>query len=68
MKRTENEYLEEVAIVDETVDYFIINLGEESSSDGSNDFVKEENDNLCRIEELPDSELKRLSNISLYVE
>ena len=36
--------------MDETVDRFIISLGEESSSDSSDDFAEGEDDNISRID------------------
>ena len=51
VERIEKEYLEKEAI-DETVDRFIINLGEESSFHSSDDFGEEEEKRLSRTEEL----------------
>lgn len=42
--------------MDKTVDPFIINVGEESSSDSSDDFTEEEDKNLSGIEVFPDSD------------
>ena len=56
MQKTEKEYLQKDAIVDETVYCFIINLGEKSSSESSDDFAEEEDDNLSGVGALPDSD------------
>lgn len=52
VEQIENEYLKKVAVVDEAIDQFIINTGEESSSD--NDFT-EKDDCLSWIDELSDN-------------